>query len=141
MSEQIIERGKVIAIEEEGFAKVTVVKSDACDNCDSMFCNPGDAYQMKIDVTNTIGAKVGDTIEFSIGGTTLLSMSGVIYGVPILIMIFVIYYGTTYFESNLKELISAAAAGGLVITYYYILRIFGERRKKKPSLPKIIRII
>lgn len=139
-SEKIIERGKVVEIYDE-FAKIVILKNENCEACDCLFCNPNSKFEMQIDVINKKNAIVGDNVEIAIGGDTLMSLSTLIYGIPILIIIFSIYFATEYINSQFKELIAIGIAAVITTVYFLTIRVWGARKKKKPSLPSIVKIL
>jgi len=139
-SEKIIERGKVVEVYDE-FAKIVILKNENCEACDSLFCNPNSKFEMQIDVINKKNAKVGDNVEIAIGGDTLMSLSTLIYGIPILIIIFSIYFATEYINHALKELIAIGIATVITTIYFLLVRVWGARKKRKPALPSIVKIL
>ena len=144
-NEQIVENGVVVKILNSEQAQITMVRSSACESCKSMFCNISNEdskrNQTILDVINTKGAKVGDTVEVTIGGGTILNLAAMVYGIPILIILAVLIAGSYLIPGEHTELISILIAVGLTAIYYVGFWYFTKKVDKKPQLPKIKKII
>lgn len=139
-NEQIVECGRVISLN-DNIADVSIAKSEHCETCDSLFCSPKSNSERIITVSNKIKAKVGDEVEVSISGDVLLKLSVFVYGLPIILIVGSIVLGLYLFEGNMKELYSVAIAAVISAIYYIILKYMALRKKNKPNLPAITKII
>ncbi len=136
--EVIVEEGIVVSVENE-FANVAVIQSDACNECSAkIICKPRTATENIIKVLNPLGAKPGNKVRFEVKGVTLINVSFMLYGIPLILLIVGIFLGLSLFEAyQSKELYSFLFGVGLVVIYY--LLSFGKLRdKNKEVLPTII---
>ncbi|RJP71820.1 MAG: hypothetical protein C4539_04440 [Ignavibacteriales bacterium] len=136
--EVIVEEGIVVSVENE-FANVAVTQSETCNECSAkIICKPKTADENIIKVFNGLEAKPGDKVRFEIKGSTLLSASFMLYGLPLIIFLAGIFLGLSIFSIyNSKELYAFLFSVGLVGIYFFLS--FGKTSKtNKEILPKIL---
>ncbi len=141
----MIEVGKVIDIE-NGNAKVYIDRQAACGDCGA--CQIGrDNLNMIINVENRAGAKIGDFVEIQLNTENFLTASFILYGIPLLGLIFGIsigYYGFKILGYSEKtSQVIAAVLGLLLLSLSYLIIKSNEFKIKeikkfKPLLVKII---
>jgi len=84
-----------------------------------------------IEVSNKLNARVGDYVEISVPGSSLIKMSLIVYLLPVLALLGGSYLGGVWAEHrgmdpSLLSFISGVCATGLV---FYLLRLFDRSGK------------
>jgi sigma-E factor negative regulatory protein RseC len=136
--EVIIEDGVVISVE-NGFADVSVIQSEKCDECSAkIICHPNKNDLNILHVEDPFGAKVGDNVRIEIRGKSILKASFKLYGIPLIILLIGIFLGNSIFTGyKISELFSVLLGVGLVIIYYF-LTFSHQKNHSNQILPKIV---
>jgi len=114
------ERAKVIEVTGNKI-KLLFNMKEQCDRCG--LCKPVDKNSMILEVENSVGAKQGDTVIFSVRPSSL-KISAILYGIPSLLLICGVFAGYFYFHSELKGVISGSVIFiiSLVFSSFYLRR-------------------
>ncbi len=122
--------GKVIAVH-EGSASVRFARSEMCGDCHACF-RMGE-NETEIELENTLGASVGDTVYIQLHESSVLKASLIMYGVPLLALLLGVLccapLGDLY-----------AALGGLLLSgaAFFLLHAleprFAKMRQFKPRM-------
>ena len=111
------------------------------DDCESMGSKMDD---MEVELNNTIGATIGDRVIISMPTSALLTLSFLMYIVPIVFMIIGGIIGQTIapiinFDITLSSVILSLI---FFVTTIFLIRLFSNRLSKKGKYtPTITRII
>jgi len=130
------EQGKVIKVE-RGRATVEIPRKSACDKCGMCLIIPTKQV-VTITLDNGVGAKVGDTVELSMGANYVLLASVLTYLIPLLFFALGLILGVVI----INEL--AGIIGGILfaVIAYVIIAILDKKFKLKrgfaPMISKII---
>ena len=137
-SEELIEEGIVIS-SSAGLAKITLTKSDHCEECSAkIICKPKSGDQKLLTVNDPYGTKPGDVVKISVLGSEILKISFLLYGFPLFLLLIPIFVISNSYP-NLKnvELISFSI-GVLLVAVYYLIVFLIKKNSAKSKLPKII---
>lgn len=139
------EHGVVVQIK-NNIAIIKSERSSACESCASKkTCASGGApNEMFIEAENTIGAKAGDRIVFSIGASSVIKAGLIIYLVPILSFIFGVVLGqsagTRFLPEVNPDLISGVVGAAFLIIAFFGLKAYNAFMEKTKSFkPQILR--
>ncbi len=131
-------------------ALVRTSRSTACRSCASRSSCGGksDAEDVEIEVSNMVGASVGDEVILGIEFSPLFRVTFLIYILPILSMIFGACLGH-WLVSFCKEYFPSMTFEAPILTTFLFLfvsflmvRVIGKRMSKKSEYkPRIIKII
>ena len=141
MTEELFEYGVVIK-SENGIAEIALNENSSCEECSAkIFCSPASNNLRTLLVSDTLHSKKGDEVKISVKGQEVLKASFLLYGVPLLLLLFGIIIGTNIFKgTNYSELISFFL-GFVITSIYYVLFYIKNYKNKKSFLPsKIISI-
>lgn len=139
MNEEFLVEEAVVLSLQNGFAEVSVLPNNACDDCSAkIICSPDNNNRNLLRVDNSLGAKVGDNVKIQIKGKSILFESFNLYGIPLIILIIGILLGMFLFAGyRLIELYSVLFGIGLISLYYFFLFTYNKSRKIQ-ILPKIV---
>lgn len=121
----MIEYGKVVAIV-DGKAQIKIQRHAACGDCGA--CHVGkNQLEMTLLADNDVSAKIGDEVELNIETIDFLSAVLIMYGVPLLALVFGIligYYGLSSlgFSSNLSQGVGALTGLALMGVSFLIIK-------------------
>lgn len=129
MSEKVFEKGTVISQKDE-LLEIALSESENCKECAAnIYCKSSESGTKTVTVKDTLGCKVGDTVEFAIEGKNLLAASIKIYGFPLLILVGIVIIFNYVFEGNpKKEFYSILIALISMVVYYFIFFLTSNRR-------------
>ncbi|GAB6281555.1 MAG: hypothetical protein STSR0008_02960 [Ignavibacterium sp.] len=135
-----VEEGIVIE-KLKGSAKIVLNNNIDCHECGAkLFCSPSNQNERILIVKDNFGVLPGDKVKIAIEEKNVLKASIFLYGIPLLILILGILFGTNLFH-NSTELKSSLLAVGLVFIYFVLfLAISKITNKKERNLPRIISI-
>ncbi|RLC29833.1 MAG: hypothetical protein DRH37_06715 [Deltaproteobacteria bacterium] len=92
---------------------VRIQQSAACATCESRgSCEVASDKKMVIEVTNDLGAKIGDRVEISIPESSLLTLSFLVYFLPSVALIAGAFLGAGWGRFFNLEPASASIIGG-----------------------------
>ncbi len=136
-TEEWVENGIVTEVN-NGLANVTVTESDFCEECSAkIFCHT-DSNARNVTAKDPYGVKAGDKVRISIKGRSVVAVSFLLYGLPLVLLITGIFVGMNYFKDNSEVLSSAAGIAFVGIYFFAIHFISNLNRRKNKFLPKII---
>ncbi len=144
-SERITERGIVIR-SENGKAEVAILAQENCKTCSAKpYCAPaGNEKVNYINVTDPYSTSPGDEVTLAITGNTLMKMSMIFYGIPLIILIAVILAMAPLFMGIKQgEAYSVMTGLAVMMLYYAGIYVLGKSLGKKNSpknLPVIISV-
>lgn len=138
-NENIIEKGIVLSTK-DGYAEIALMQTGSCKECSAkIFCKPSGKTDTKIlEVSDPFGVKPGDEVQIQIDGSDVLKASVLLYGVPLLLIVFGIIVGMSLFPRTLiPELLSFLFGLGLTTLYISGLFLIKKIKHTKPNLPQI----
>ncbi len=141
ITEELVEEGIVIR-SENGFAEVRMNDSEECEECSAkIFCKPDSNNQKILRALDPFQSNPGDSVTVSIAGNMLFKATIFLYGIPLVIIITVIWAGLIFLQgvSN-SELISFAASILAAAVYYLIFYIYSKNKKQNLNLVRIISV-
>ncbi|MBS4534226.1 SoxR reducing system RseC family protein [Clostridium sp. D2Q-14] len=136
--------GYVVNIKDE-IAVVDIRRTSACgEKCSS--CGGGcNVPAMRVNIKNTIGAKVGNFVEVEMKTKSLMKSAFIAYIVPLIMLIVGIAGGIYVFRSiGFSDYESLGFLSGLVflVISYFILRFIDNTIKNKNSAElKIVKVL
>ena len=139
--EDIFEEGIVTATA-GGSATVAILKSDACDDCSAkIFCGAGES-ENTVEVSDSFGVQVGDSVRILIRGESLFAAAGILYGIPLLLILAGILVGTYVYDPAVmpRELWSMLLGIGLAAIYYLLVFLKSPSLKLNPLMPSIVSV-
>ena len=132
----MVEQGKVTA-SENGKATVEIPRKSACDKCGMCLIIPTKQV-VTITLDNRVNAKVGDTVELTMGGSYVLLASLLTYFVPLVFFALGLILGVVI----INEL--AGIIGGVLfaVLAFVVIALLDKKFKLKrgfaPTITKII---
>jgi sigma-E factor negative regulatory protein RseC len=134
--EELYEEG-IVKQAKDGIAIISIQNSDKCEECTAkIYCKPGSSEGRSLTVRDSYGVHPGDKVRIVIKGSKILSASFLIYGIPLVLMLFGVFIGMKLFNTN-KELYSSLLGVGLVSIYALAIVLF-SRKEKISSYPEIV---
>ncbi len=136
--EELIEEG-VVLTSQDGKAEIMVINSDSCEECSAkIYCKPASEDKKTLLVKDPFGVKPGDKVKVSLQGANLFKASGVLYGIPLIILIGGILLGVTIFEnSSNKEVYAFLLSISACALYYLVVYIITKNKPENIELPVI----
>lgn len=137
--EDIYEEGVVLR-SIDGKATVSVMGSDACHECGAkLFCSVSGGGENTVEVRDPFGAQTGDLVRFVIRGEAMFRVAGLLYGIPLLLILAGILIGMYLFDPGIlpRELWSFILGLGMAGVYYLGLFLSGES-STAANMPSII---
>lgn len=116
-------------------AVVRFLRSDACGHCNACFHLGGN--EADIDIENTLGAQMGDTVGIDMHAKSVLKASLILYGVPLVALLVGAFIGS--FRGDLY-----AALGGVLFAVgaFFILRAFEPKFSRMTEFkPRMVEIL
>ncbi|MCK6603579.1 MAG: SoxR reducing system RseC family protein [Ignavibacteriaceae bacterium] len=144
-SERITERGIVVR-SENGKAEVAILAQENCKTCSAKpYCVPaGNEKVNYVNVKDPFSTSPGDEVTLAITGNTLMKMSMVFYGIPLIILIAVILVmGPLFSGIKQGEAYSVMTGLAVMMLYYAGIYFLGKSLGKSNSpknLPEIISV-
>ncbi len=141
------EEGTVLKIEGE-VAFLRAERSGACDSCTTReACESTGGSEMRVEATNTIGAKVGDRVAFTVSPSELLKAGVVLYLVPLLGFMGGVVMGQViaakFLPGTDADLLSAVLGFVLLLFTYGVIKVVSARADtsgiKRPRVTRIIK--
>ncbi len=145
---------KIKGMEEHGIivecrgatALVKTRRGSSCDSCKSKkACKPLEQDDMLIEVENTIGAKVGQDVIFTVGAGSVIKAGVLFYLVPVLSFIAGVVIGqavlTSLFPRTNPDLVSGLFGAFLLIVSFIGLKLYNRRISRDNSYrARILRV-
>lgn len=127
--------GIVVDILDNGDALVRFKRGSACGHCNACFTLGSD--KSDIAIKNTLCAKVGDEVEISIHGKTMMRSGMIAYGIPLIFLIIGVCIG-----SLISELAALLIGISATLLSFLVLKLLDKRLRNINSFkPKMIKII
>ncbi len=119
MAEFITETG-VVTDKNGNILEVTLAENEYCEDCSAkIFCKPKSDKKKSVMVRDTIGCEIGDTVHFSLKGSSLFFVSFKFYGIPLVLIVAGILLGNYLFKGN--ELYSILLSLSTVVVYFVVM--------------------
>ena len=137
--EDIYEEGVVLRTA-DGKATVSVMGSDACHECGAkLFCSASGREENTVEVRDPFGVQAGDLVRFVIRGEAMFRAAGLLYGIPLLLILIGILIGMYLFDPGLlpRELWSFVVGLAMASIYYLGLFLSGEKSSAS-NMPSIV---
>lgn len=135
-SEELIEEG-IVKESKDGFATIVIPTSSNCEECSAkLYCKPTADKERTVTVEDPFGLKAGDFVVVSVSGNKIFQTSFVLYGLPLLILIFGLFLGMKLFDSQ-TEVFSTLFSFLLLAIYYLVIK-FLFKKINPPFCLKII---
>lgn len=138
-SESIIEKGIVLSAG-DGHAEIALIQTGSCEECSAkIFCKPSENKDSKIiEVEDSFGVKAGDEVDIQIKGSDVLKASFMLYGMPLILILFGIILGMSIFNgTSSPELFSFLFSIGITALYFSSILLINKIKHTKPRLPQI----
>lgn len=131
------------------YARLTTSRRGICDGCsDKSSCSfdmaLGKGKEEEITAVNPIKAKPGDAVEFDLEGHTELTVSIIVWVVPLIGLILgavtgTMFHGLLSLSENIGTLIGAISGFGLFFFSVFLYeRYFVNRSRLLPSIIKVV---
>ncbi len=127
-------------------ALVKTRRGTSCDNCSSKkACKPLEQNDMLIEVENTIGAKVGQDVVFTVGAGSVIKAGVLFYLVPVLSFIGGVVIGqsllTALFPKTNPDLVSGLFGAFLLVVSFIGLKVYNRRISRNNAFrARILRV-
>lgn len=116
-------------------------RSEACNTCKlKAFCFQKGGDLTKLTMKNSLGAQIGDQIQFEISPQMRILSSFLVFILPIIFMIgsYFIFKSAVGLSENLSILLSLAS---VVIAFVFVKLIDNQIKKKALIQPKMVSIL
>ncbi len=137
-----------VVVEDKGATVVVkTVRGSSCESCASKrSCQTMGETEMLIEVQNTVGARVGQNVVFTVGAASVMKAGMLFYLVPVLSFIFGVVLGQTVaikvFPNQNPDLVSGLLGVILLAVSFFGLKIYSRRLEKDSSFrPRILRVV
>lgn len=129
---------------DENIIEVKLMRNSACGHCHE--CSYGDdSKDVRITVTDTLGAEKGDIIEINLGDRNVLKAAFIAYTIPLIALLLGIFGTNSFFNYlnyNNAEQISAIVGIVFMSITYIIIRKFDKKfRDSNEYLANSVKII
>lgn len=132
--------GKIVGMQED-LALISVRANEACDGCEACGHGTNDSEQ-HLEALNSVGADVGDTVEFDMEISSLLSAAFIAYTIPLLTMVGGIYLSLILFRSwgmeGLSELFATLVGFVTLFLTYVIIRKWDPKMRESKRFSAVI---
>ncbi len=142
--DEITERGIIERVKAD-MATIRVMRHSACEHCDSKgACDIFEGKEVFIDIPNTLNAKIGDEVEISVTGGSLLKLSIMVYFLPVLALVLGAFLGGRIgphmgLSAPLASILAGGAAMGIT---FLLLRLLDRSSKGEENYaPRMTRIV
>lgn len=137
-NEVLVEEGIVLSVD-NGIAEISVIQNENCGECSAkIICKPNKDDRNILRVEDPLGVKPGDTVKIEIQGSSLLKVSFQLYGIPLILLLVGILFGTSIFSGyKFSELYSVLFGLGLIVIYF-LFTFSRSRSQRNQILPKIV---
>ncbi len=138
MYDEFLEEGIVIE-SDNGVAEIALISSDNCEECSAkLFCKPKSDSTKILRAADPFKTKPGDEVRISVAGSTVLKVSFLMYGIPLILFILGIMLGMEYNAGSANAELTSFFTGCLFMGVYFLfLYLFNLSKKAHPILPKI----
>lgn len=104
-----------------------------------MFCSAADGEANTVEVQDPLGAQAGDLVRFVIRGEVMFRVAGLLYGIPLLLILAGVFVGMYVFDPGLlpRELWSFVLGLGCAALYYLVFFLAGGGNSAT-NMPSIV---
>lgn len=138
------EVGWVKAIE-NGVATVVLPRREECHRCGACKLGVSTDENLEIQARNDAGANVGNRVTIEVG-TNVLTVSFVVYAVPLLLM-FAAYFAGEWLASIVGGAAAAQLGGviaaflGVVLGFYFVAAYDRRLRQSSARGPRVVSVV
>lgn len=139
--------GQIVEIVNSDTAMLKMRRMSACAKCGKCkSIGDSESQEIVVEVDNSIGAKVGDTVEVTMDNINILKATALVYVVPLIglmLGVFVTYFilSSTKITTHI-EVISGVMGIIVMLLSYLMLKVndrkFKESKKFLPRVEKIL---
>ena len=138
-------RATVVQIKGQ-FALVQAIRPNGCEQCNGQGCGTGKLSQLfcskprRFQVDNLIHASVGDDVVISVAEGAVLRGIGLVYLLPLLLLVIGAMLGSAYVEQS-DQSDGYASIGALfgLVSGFVIAKWIAMRQERNLSLPYVAR--
>ncbi len=137
-----------VVVESRGLtALVKTSRGTSCESCKAKKeCKPAEQDDMRIEVENTIGAKVGDNVVFTVGAGSVLKAGVLFYLVPVLSFIAGVVLGQAVLAGFMPgvnpDLVAGLFGVFLLIISFMGLKLYNRRLMRDNAFrARILRVL
>jgi len=122
-------------------------RGTSCESCKSKkACKPVEQDDMLMEVENSIGAKVGDNVVFTVGAGSILKAGVLFYLVPVLSFIAGVVFGQAVlaglFPSVNSDLVAGLFGVFLLVISFIGLKLYNRRLQKDNAFrARLLRVL
>lgn len=127
----------VIVSEKQNHVTVQMIRGDKCNGCN--LCETIGPNQMQIVANNSLGAKIGDTVEVEVPPGKVLGYSFIIFIIPIIMMIAGYFIGTSVFGGS--EGIGIICSLSALAIAFLLIKIIDSQLGRDDQSAQVINII
>ncbi len=133
----MLETGQVVK-QKNNLVTVRFSRKSTCEHCNMCAFKPNDSH-VDITMENTVGCKVGDSVEVNITDSTVLKLSVLVYFLPLFVGLVGFLISYLLEASEIVQLIVFVASLGLGFLSLAVIDKFYRLSKK--GKPEIIRVV
>jgi sigma-E factor negative regulatory protein RseC len=118
------------------------IRPEACHSCNSkVLCGVKNEFCFKAVNISGEALKKGDIVEFSLPEISVSRIAFLVYGVPLIIFLIVLFFMIGILNTN--EYIAVSVSLAALFGTYFITAVYDKKifRKSEAALPKIIKKI
>lgn len=137
------ETGLVVGIEGKN-AKITIERKSACGSCKGCRLGSSDETSMTIEVSNEVGASVGDLVAVDMESTNVLLAAFIMYGIPLLALLTGVFfsYGLSQIFNYSSDFIHMIWGILFTVISFFIIKMNEEKIKNstkfKPTVSEVV---
>lgn len=136
--EAIIEEG-IVSSASNGIAEISLIENSSCEECSArIICKPKNYDRKIIEVVDPFGVSPGDTVKIYIKGSTLLRISFILYGIPLILLILGIAIVTIVLNNHPSVDFFSFLTGVGLAGFYYLFLFLNKPAKILVITPRII---
>lgn len=139
--------GQIVKIVNSDTAVLKMKRMSACAKCGKCkSIGDSESQEILVEVNNTIGARVGDTVEVTMDNIDILKATALVYIVPLIglmLGVFVTYFILTYAKITPHIEAISGVMGIIVMLLSYLILKANDRKFKesKKFLPRVEKIL
>lgn len=133
----MLETGQVVK-QKNNLVTVRFSRKSTCEHCNMCAFKPNDSH-VDITMENTVGCKVGDSVEVNITDSTVLKLSVLVYFLPLFVGLVGFLISYLLEASEIVQLIVFVASLGLgFLSLAVIDRFYRISKKGKPEIIRVV---
>ncbi len=142
----MVEEHGIVTGVKGGNAVIRAERTSSCEGCASKkTCASGGDNSMCIEAENTVGAKTGDHVVFTIGSASVMKAGVLLYLVPVLSFIAGVVIGqivSPYLPDVNHDLVSGVLGVVFLAVAFVGLKLYGRFADKDQTMrPRILRVV